>query len=333
MRETISPKQLAYCLIISALVHVSALTPVLFGWASSLPGTTHEHMAYRVLDHPAMQPYVVRLADFGLDKDAIAQVANTEPPSTYHHPGWATIQSRGHIGWGLNNTMIGYIIHVCCDCGVPVDHSPAGEVYNELIPIRQNWLELNAGIPPSLVDLYAGSYSGVMAQFHTEQIDLALRYKADPDYWQISPYAEEGMMNGMKLAQYVLADYLEYYGVVQRHTLVLTTINGNWGTVTVDPVPADANAPTYLLGTTVTLTAVPNEGKAFRHWEIYDPNYPDDANYAVFDANNPLVLVMDDDKSVAAVFKCSSGIEQILPLLVMGLFIMSASTERWRRGM
>ena len=81
--------------------------------------------------------------------------------------------------------------------------------------------------------------------------------------------------------------------------------------------------------TVVTLTAVPNEDKTFKHWEIYDPNRPGDANYAVLDTNDVLTLVMDADREVTAVFRC--GTSGALPLLGIGLLIAVAAALRSRR--
>jgi len=79
----------------------------------------------------------------------------------------------------------------------------------------------------------------------------------------------------------------------------------------------------------VTLTAYPFSGYFFKHWILYDPNYPLDANYAVTDSNNPIVVVMNSDRQVKAAFGCGSGIEQALPVLaILGVFCGVAS---WRR--
>jgi hypothetical protein len=110
------------------------------------------------------------------------------------------------------------------------------------------------------------------------------------------------------------------------YTLTLTRQNGVLGSVDVSP-----NEPNYVAGTVVALTAVPGEGKFFRHWIIYDPCFPDDANYGVQDANAVLSLVMDSDKHVEAVFACSSGLGPALPLLVLGTSVFRAITLRHRR--
>ncbi len=105
---------------------------------------------------------------------------------------------------------------------------------------------------------------------------------------------------------------------LQTYQLTLTVINSLYGTVEVEP-----NLPAYAAGAQVTLTAIPNENRSLRQWEIYDPNYPGDANYAVIDANNPLVITMDRDMSVGAVFKCGSGMSPLpigIVLLALGGF-------------
>ncbi len=111
--------------------------------------------------------------------------------------------------------------------------------------------------------------------------------------------------------------------IVEMNTLcslTLSAINGSWGTVTLNPEPDDANAPTYPAGTVVTLTATPIEGKSFRQWEVYNPNYPGDANHAVIDANTTLTLVMDTNKQVAAVFRC--GGSAALPLMLGMMLVL-----------
>ena len=69
-------------------------------------------------------------------------------------------------------------------------------------------------------------------------------------------------------------------------------------------------------GTEVTLTAEPDEGKAFNMWKLYDPNHPGDANYVVTDANNPITLLMNGDYEVEVKFKCGSGLEPMLPVML-----------------
>lgn len=110
--------------------------------------------------------------------------------------------------------------------------------------------------------------------------------------------------------------------------LDLTIVNPSWGEVTLSPDPV-ANPPiTYFPNEVVTLTAVPIEGKAFRHWVIYDPNHPGDANFAIEDGNTVTTIVMMCDRQVEAAFKCGSGLGLAFPLLLAGVLLAFAA----RRG-
>ncbi len=105
-------------------------------------------------------------------------------------------------------------------------------------------------------------------------------------------------------------------------TLSLSIVNASWGAVSVVPEPDDANDLSYPVGVEVTLTAEPGDDKEFGGWRIYDPNYPDDPNYATVDMANPLTIVMDEDYRIEAVFQCGSNMGPMLPviLLVLGVF-------------
>ncbi len=106
------------------------------------------------------------------------------------------------------------------------------------------------------------------------------------------------------------------------HTLDLTVMNETYGTITIDPdLLTDPNHDPnslaeqrrYTDGTEIVLVAAPIEGKAFKQWQIFDPNVPGDANYATADTNATLYLTMDQDWQVEAQFKCGSSMP--LPLI------------------
>ncbi len=121
-------------------------------------------------------------------------------------------------------------------------------------------------------------------------------------------------------------DFLRAY--FDSFALTLNVVNPGSGTVDIDP-----NLGRYPAGTPVTLTAIPEEGKAFKHWEIYhDPNHAGDTYYAVIDANLTTTLVMDGDKYVTARFTCGSGMEYVLPLMacMLGLVGMLKVIRRKR---
>lgn len=76
-----------------------------------------------------------------------------------------------------------------------------------------------------------------------------------------------------------------------------------WGDIEPDPQPGNPNMPwPYHPNTAVTLTGQPFEGKYFKHWTVYDPEHPGDANYAAIDANNSITIVMDRDREIGATF-------------------------------
>ncbi len=139
-------------------------------------------------------------------------------------------------------------------------------------------------------------------------------YVASNSYWGYGGYAEHPL-------------YYEWNAPV---TLSLEFVNGGWGEVTCDPEPDDPNLMQYPAGAQVQLTATPDDGKAFVHWEIYDANHPGDANHAALDANDVLSLAMDTDRQVVAVFKCGSGAEQALPLLGISALLCGIISRRLR---
>jgi hypothetical protein len=110
------------------------------------------------------------------------------------------------------------------------------------------------------------------------------------------------------------------------YTLQLTIAHDYWGTVTVEP-----NLAKYGPNAIVTLTAVPIQGKSFSEWDIYDPNYPGNSYRMVIDANLTTRIVMNADRQVTAVFKCGSGMDEALPLLVVGLASLGLGARRLRR--
>ncbi|MBN1345349.1 MAG: hypothetical protein JXQ73_21835 [Phycisphaerae bacterium] len=112
-----------------------------------------------------------------------------------------------------------------------------------------------------------------------------------------------------------------------EHTLTVTEINETWGTVLIQP-----DLSRYLFGSEVTLVAQAVEGKRLRQWQIFDPNFPGDANHAEIDTNTTTTVVVDDDREVQAVWKCGSGVDAALPLLpMMGMALVVLAFRRGRR--
>lgn len=106
-------------------------------------------------------------------------------------------------------------------------------------------------------------------------------------------------------------------GTCDPTTLTFNVVNGSWGTVTVDP-----NRPDYKPCMLLTLTAEPDEGREFGHWQIFDPNHPGDANYVVTDTNSTIAMFMGVDREITAVFKCGSS--GALPPLAVALLSLTA---------
>jgi len=119
--------------------------------------------------------------------------------------------------------------------------------------------------------------------------------------------------------------------VLPMMTLTLTETNGVWGDVDVQPEPDDPEDMQLPAGTEVTLTAVPVEGKSFKHWQIFHPDHPNDANYATLDANDITTIIMDTDLHVNAVWKCGGVASLLLPLMLGVLGLMALASRRRRR--
>jgi len=114
-----------------------------------------------------------------------------------------------------------------------------------------------------------------------------------------------------------------------QHALSITVVNGKSGQVRLDPSPSsDWSATRYLADTLVTLTAEPAQGKKFCEWTLYDPDHPNDANYATLDGNSVITIRMNSDHGVQARFQCALGVGPMLPLMVAGLAGLMASRRR-----
>lgn len=102
----------------------------------------------------------------------------------------------------------------------------------------------------------------------------------------------------------------------QRYALTMSYILGENGQVYLDPEPNDSNLPEYASGTEVLLTAVPIEGKGFKHWWLFDPNHPGDSNHVFADSNNPTTILMDADREVTAIFTCCLDVNPLPPVML-----------------
>jgi len=120
--------------------------------------------------------------------------------------------------------------------------------------------------------------------------------------------------------------------------LDLTISNSHMGTININPDVPDPNDPNtadarlcrYTNGTEIVLIAEPLSGKSLKHWIIWDPNHPGDANHVVTDTNSVLYLTMDADWEVEAAFKCGGGSELVMPLGMVLLALFAGVVVRHR---
>ncbi len=122
------------------------------------------------------------------------------------------------------------------------------------------------------------------------------------------------------------------------HSLDLTIVNENYGTITIDPdllddLEGDPNDPNqlrrYTDGTEVVLVAEPVEGKSWNRWTVFDPNYPGDANYATSDTNAVLLLTMNQDHIVEAAFKCGSSLPPFVAMTLLAMGVAVVARRVW----
>ncbi len=168
------------------------------------------------------------------------------------------------------------------------------------------------------------------------EVNVVDRWGEDPVYgYQLRTGGLCGVVAGGSLAIGLIPD-VSFDNIECRwgtftnvsHSLDLTVSNGHMGTVTIDPDLLDDpdNDPNdlgelrrYTDGTEVVLSAEPLSGKSLKHWIIYDPNHPGDANYVAEDTNTVLYLTMDADWQIEAAFKCGGGVPPFIAMTLVAL--------------
>lgn len=174
----------------------------------------------------------------------------------------------------------------------------------------------------------------------TQHLQLNLNDGQDSDYYRlgnVTTFAHDttpdnksyaGELLGMNVINVSATGSSMSFDVVGPFALTVDAVNGGLGTIEYSPEPNDPNAPTYPAGQDVSLTAIPNPDRYFSHWLVYDPNHPSDANYAAVDTNSTLALIMDADRQVTAVFRCS---DNSVPPLSGGVLLILLTVRMIRR--
>ncbi|MBN1347548.1 MAG: M6 family metalloprotease domain-containing protein [Phycisphaerae bacterium] len=174
----------------------------------------------------------------------------------------------------------------------------------------------------------------------TQHLELNLNSGQDSDYFRAgnvtsftnmttpSNLAYNGAPLGMNVTNVSASGPTMSFDVSFPYRLDLGFINEPWGSVQVSPDPPDANQPEYPDGTIVTLTGEPIDDRIFSHWDVYDPNFPGDANHAIVDSNNPTTILMNADRQVTAVFKCSSAGGESLAAPLLALALLAVGRRR-----
>lgn len=239
-----SCRSLAWSVVLLLLMTVSVGSTA-WGWG----GPTHSKLAQFLLDDPVISPFVT---EFGIDRSSVISWTG-EPPDAWHHPGWEMIRDRGYLGvysgvdWTSlsETTRLKYLIHIATDCGVPLGHSPAREVY--INTVAEAALEAQVSTwssYPSVVGTsyyqhsrtgyaaqFTGSYSDITNTFYYACLNNASWFKSTPTPWYLFGAHEpesnkaagwNGTTLGQMLGRAMLADYF----LAKRDTVA--AINGSY---------------------------------------------------------------------------------------------------------
>ena len=112
----------------------------------------------------------------------------SEPPDSWHHPGWSMINSRGYLtNYGGSQdwpsldmtTKVKYLLHIATDCGVPLGHSPANNVWSDTI--KEAGLEAQVALwssYPSVVGTssYTHSRTGYSTTFNGTYSEITSKF-------------------------------------------------------------------------------------------------------------------------------------------------------------
>jgi len=210
-------------LVLKCTLIVCLAVGMSYGWG----GPSHGSIANRMIENADIN---YALSARGLSPSTIASNSQSEPPDAVHHPGWERLNTQANLNayWmvnSLDNTWAGYLMHIVCDCGVPVSHSPASEIWSS--DCAETYFEAQAvayGTPAWPAPYYSSrtspGYDTYVEAFRQDQRYWAQRFKdhhnkkwnckylcACQTDW-IDPYCRE---NALQLGWEVLWWYGNYH--------------------------------------------------------------------------------------------------------------------------
>lgn len=200
---------------------VFSLNMSIFSWGTCdcadielCPDDVHADIAEHILEHSSIKNYI---GYYGLDRNTIIDAARHEPHCYgVSHPGWSLFTSGDVFDYPITNQMIGVILHVVGDAGIPVGyHSPASDVWSsknaEIQVYASGQLHIDEIYRSSLNNLYTGDYNSKLDSFYNAQTTLASNYKKwysdNPYANDPSGFAKNGIINALRLGQAVLSEY------------------------------------------------------------------------------------------------------------------------------
>jgi len=232
----------------------------------------------------------------------------------------------GHVVLVVNDLLATTTVNLNFEInGLPVASGSATLEGNGMLMGTGVYVPSNFNVIPE-PNGYRAVYTGPPAVSWTFNVDSFFDVWFDTDV-QTSPYN-----TGAAAVQHVWMDLPPNYVLVTEKRLTIRYKNPQYGHVDLDPPPVDPNLLRYPLGSFVTLTAEPNEGKSFKKWKIFDPNDPNLGTF-VIDTNNPITILIDNHRLVKVFFKCGGG-GGLLPLLLMmlavlGLYVLARRRSAW----
>jgi probable HAF family extracellular repeat protein len=250
-------------------------------------------------------------------------------------------------------TDLGVDLSAWSDLGIATGMSADGTVIvGHGLNADENWVAWRATLPPRLS---TSVNNRALGQIHVEpdlpwypDPNTSVTLSATPDvgmraefkHWLVYdpnhpcdanyavPDANETLMLTMDRYRQVKAVFWAERTLTILQTPIL---------VQLDPEPEALGVSTYEYGTRVTATAEPTgERMEFCYWTVFDPNYPGDANHALLDTNNPLVVTMDADWEISPYLvlhynvpqDCGSGLGMAMLMTLSALGFYAVGRRR-----